>query len=258
MTEQRVRELLGTPTDAPPPPTGLGPLVRQRARRRRQGRVAAAAAALLAGAVLVTYTGLGRDRSDSLATDPPDTSGAATAVICLQGLPATPCATITKDYTVALLKEAVTNGRPTSDACTPRTQVTYVITFPQETARAVPAFVPEVCGPVRTGSSTGPGRSIDEAARQLVISLRPGRTSYDADLHIELFHCGVTPPVFDGRTWRTSGPSFDATNAPSTFSGSGSMTLDDEDHATYRDRRGAELRFVPNAVLPGDDTRICA
>src|SRR5262245_11639534 len=73
---------------------------------------------------------------------------------------------------------------------------------------------------------------------------------------ITLWHCGVDPTHFDERTWIVPDPPFDATNAPATFSGMGTMRLLESDRALYVDHGGASLRFVPRPE--GWEPPLCA
>lgn len=64
-----------------------------------------------------------------------------------------------------------------------------------------------------------------------------------------LHHCGVRPVTFDGREWEVTKVPFDATNAPSTFSGEGTYTMS-EATLVFADRAGARLVFTPDDGKP--------
>jgi hypothetical protein len=66
-----------------------------------------------------------------------------------------------------------------------------------------------------------------------------------SEANVSLYHCGVNPLLYAGRRWQASPAPFDATNAPSTFTGHGSVRIDDNT-LTYRDLGGAVISFKPD------------
>jgi len=63
------------------------------------------------------------------------------------------------------------------------------------------------------------------------------------EVAVSLYHCGVNPLVYEGEKYEVVDPPFDGTNAPSTFSGLGTVSRHRlELH--YRDRAGATLVFT--------------
>lgn len=74
------------------------------------------------------------------------------------------------------------------------------------------------------------------------------------EVEVSLYHCGVNPLTYRGERYEVVDPPFDATNAPPTFSGVGTVTRQRlELH--YRDRAGATLVFTPDDASRGE---VCA
>lgn len=70
---------------------------------------------------------------------------------------------------------------------------------------------------------------------------------------VTLYHCGVNPTEFEGRTWAVpqSLVPFDATNAPDSFVGRGTVARVREEEALYVDESGVEIVFWPQDKVPG-------
>lgn len=76
-------------------------------------------------------------------------------------------------------------------------------------------------------------------------SANPPASGPDVLLH----HCGIRPITFHEDKWEVTEAPFDATNAPSTFSGQGTYTLSG-DTLVFLDRAGARLIFTPDDGKP--------
>ncbi|MEP6666357.1 MAG: hypothetical protein ABJA81_07925 [Nocardioidaceae bacterium] len=81
-----------------------------------------------------------------------------------------------------------------------------------------------------------------------------GRESGDTP-QVTLYHCGVNPVTYDGRSWKVPHPKFDLTNFPDTFSGQGHFKLRGENTLVFTDEKGAKLVFKPAKQVPD---RACA
>ena len=66
---------------------------------------------------------------------------------------------------------------------------------------------------------------------------------------VVLYHCGVQPVTYEGRSWEVEEPPFDPTNAPDSFSDFGEFERKG-DTLTFDDREGARLDFVINDGTP--------
>jgi hypothetical protein len=76
-----------------------------------------------------------------------------------------------------------------------------------------------------------------------------GNATHEVD--VELYHCGVLPLKVDGKTWEVpQPPPFDGTNAPPTFTGRGTATIEADDKLIYVDDGGARVRFRPAEDVP--------
>jgi hypothetical protein len=65
----------------------------------------------------------------------------------------------------------------------------------------------------------------------------------EGPVDVTLYHCGVDPVVFAGRQWVVTEPPFDATNAPSDFTGHGRFEVESNREGVYVDESGERLRF---------------
>lgn len=65
---------------------------------------------------------------------------------------------------------------------------------------------------------------------------------------VTLYHCGVNPLRYEGRDWEVPDAEqpFDATNAPPSFVGEGTIEQISADELRYTDASGLTLRFVPD------------
>ncbi|MBB2903341.1 hypothetical protein FHR75_004183 [Kineococcus radiotolerans] len=72
-----------------------------------------------------------------------------------------------------------------------------------------------------------------------------GAAGDSVPVQVSLYHCGVEPLVLDDTTWEVPQPPFDGTNAPASFTGSGSVVRDGK-VLRYTDEAGALLTFVPD------------
>jgi hypothetical protein len=71
------------------------------------------------------------------------------------------------------------------------------------------------------------------------------RPQTSASVRVELWHCGVRPVEFDGRSWLAS-TEIDRSTAPLDFGGTGTMRLVDESTAVYTDAEsGQVIEFSP-------------
>ncbi len=69
---------------------------------------------------------------------------------------------------------------------------------------------------------------------------------------VTLYHCGVNPTKFDGRTWAVPEEQvpFDELDAPASFVGRGTMAKVQDDKALYEDESGIEIVFRPENQVP--------
>jgi hypothetical protein len=69
---------------------------------------------------------------------------------------------------------------------------------------------------------------------------------------VTLYHCGVNPTKFDGRTWVVPEEQvpFDELDAPASFVGRGTMVKVQDDKALYVDESGIEIIFRPENQVP--------
>ncbi|WP_157728161.1 hypothetical protein [Actinopolymorpha singaporensis] len=87
-------------------------------------------------------------------------------------------------------------------------------------------------------------------AAVLAASLLGACTKSTYDVDVELWHCGVSPLKVDGHTWEVRRPApFDGTNAPPSFTGHGTATVND-DKLVYVDDGGARIVFRPGEDVP--------
>jgi hypothetical protein len=62
---------------------------------------------------------------------------------------------------------------------------------------------------------------------------------------VSLYHCGVDPLIFKGKTWEVSKPPFDDTNKPASWVGRGAVVEESLQELKYVDESGLVLHFVP-------------
>lgn len=67
---------------------------------------------------------------------------------------------------------------------------------------------------------------------------------------VELWHCGVWLQGYPRGMWETKHPPFDATNAPESFTGTGTARVVRKDRLVYRDDGGQRILFVPGDRVP--------
>ena len=91
----------------------------------------------------------------------------------------------------------------------------------------------------------------------VVVSLFTGCTQRTSEVpvggsvKVELYHCGFEPLAYRGKIWEVAPPEpFDATNAPASWKGTGTVTTVTETRLLYRDESGVEVEFVPDDGVP--------
>ncbi len=91
-------------------------------------------------------------------------------------------------------------------------------------------------------------------ARRPVAAQPPPR---QAEAHVSLWDCGIRLQGYPRNMWKMERPPFDATNAPDSFTGTGTVrvidgggALDNADRLVYRDNGGQRLVFVPGRLVP--------
>ncbi len=74
---------------------------------------------------------------------------------------------------------------------------------------------------------------------------------------VRLWHCGVRLVGYPRGTWEMKHPPFDETNAPASFTGTGTARVvdgrgahDNFDRLVYLDNGGQRLVFVPGDLVP--------
>jgi hypothetical protein len=72
---------------------------------------------------------------------------------------------------------------------------------------------------------------------------------------VDLYHCGFEELEWDGDTWISDPPPFDATNAPDDFAGTGTIERTGDGRALYTDTSGAEVEFTIKP--PGWEAPLC-
>ena len=100
-----------------------------------------------------------------------------------------------------------------------------------------------------------------EARPDAPVSQEPADASVapplQARAHVQLWHCGVWLRGYPRGMWELKHPPFDATNAPASFTGTGTASVvdgggadDNRDRLVYRDNGGQRLVFVPGDQVP--------
>lgn len=95
------------------------------------------------------------------------------------------------------------------------------------------------------------GRSLSDGALLSPGGVSPSATAAATRVTVALYHCGFKPLDYGGRIWEVAAGDepFDATNAPSSFVGRGTVSIAD-DELRYRDDSGIAVRFIPGDGRP--------
>lgn len=116
----------------------------------------------------------------------------------------------------------------------------------------------EDSGPMST--SEAHGINLDARQNGLMTAWRPVAEyapPRHGKAHAVLWHCGIRLQGYPKNMWEMERPPFDATNAPASFTGTGTVrvvdgdgALDNADRLVYRDNGGQRLVFVPGRLVP--------